>query len=151
MSTDITKSIRNTAITLLSKREYAVAELANKLTNKYHDAEAIIQSVLTALQKENLLSETRFVQAYITSKQNRGYGPVAIKMMLKETGAAEDIVDEYICLHDSMWQEMAKAYREKKFGHKALRDIKEKARQIRHLRYKGFTQSQINYALQVDK
>lgn len=146
---DIALNARNSAIDYLSRREHGVEELRHKLKLKFDNNPEVVDEVLQQLQDENLLSEARYVEQLIRSKQNRGFGPLAIQMHLRDKGVAANVIENYLDVNDDEWRQQACDYRIKKFGQSAPKDFKDKAKQIRHLQYKGFTQSQIDFALKV--
>ena len=139
------KGIRRAAMDLLARREHGFTELAQKLSGRF--PRKLVMEVLTCLQEERLQSDDRFVESYVYSRQQRGYGPVRIKSELLQKGVDSDLIGQYLLEQDDHWEELAKEVKERKFGVSALRDGKEKARQIRFLTQRGFLMSQIYLAL----
>jgi len=140
-------SVRLAAMNLLARREHSAQELRRKLKSKGHPPE-LIDPAIIRLQKEHLLDDGRFTEAYIRYRRERGYGPVRIRQELGEKGVQEDLIAEYLDERDSDWREHVLAVREKKFTQQLPDDFKERARQARFLQYRGFTQAQIQSALQ---
>lgn len=87
----------------------------------------------------NLLSEERFAEAYVHARRERGFGPVAIEMELRERGVADEIVAEYLVFSDSCWLDVARAQQHKKFAGRMPDDFKEFSRQARFLQSRGFS------------
>lgn len=67
------KSVREAAMDLLSRREHSTCELQQKLVRKGY-AEQEVDSALQRLADENLLSDERFVEAFVHSRQTRAPG-----------------------------------------------------------------------------
>src|SRR5690606_42119857 len=57
------------------------------------------------------------------------------------------LIDTYLDAADPDWFELASAEKQKRFGAAAPANMKEKARQVRFLQYRGFTQAQILAAI----
>jgi regulatory protein len=73
-------------------------------------------------------------------RYGQGKGPILIAAELKDRG----IKDFDLSIYD--WLELAKHVRRKKFGLNIPADYKEKAKQKRFLRSRGFNLDQINKA-----
>ncbi|WP_419835032.1 regulatory protein RecX [Endozoicomonas atrinae] len=139
------KDVRRAAMDLLARREHGFTELARKLSGRF-PRELVIEA-LTRLREERLQSDDRFVESYVYSRQQRGYGPVRIKSELLQKGVDSELIGQYLLEQDDHWDELAKEVKERKFGASAPRDNKERARQTRFLAQRGFSMSQIYPAL----
>jgi len=146
MSQESTQECRNQAIRLLSRREHSRKELQHKLYGKGFEDD-LVSDLLDALEKERLLSDARYAEAYIFSRSQKGYGPQRIQRELGERGVDEGMVSHLLSDMDVDWMEIAAKVRKKKFGSGVPDRWEDKARQIRFLQYRGFTQEQINRAL----
>lgn len=151
------KALRKKAMDLLARREHCVAELRRKLQShadgrgKAQDLDAAaIDEVLAALQKDGLLSDERFTEAFVRYRRNNGYGPQRIQAELRERGVSEKIAAIYLDFSDPQWFERASSVRNKRFGEGKPKDFKERARQARFLQYRGFTSDQARRALDGD-
>ncbi len=138
--------IRAAALRLLARREYAELELARRLEQRGH-GEAEVGAVVRGLVEEGLLSETRFVEAFVHSRRDRGTGPARIQAELRTRGVHDELSAAYLDFGDPQWRELAEAVRRKRFGSAAPQDLKERARQARFLHYRGFTAEQVRGAL----
>ncbi|HEY0720459.1 MAG TPA: regulatory protein RecX [Gammaproteobacteria bacterium] len=138
--------VRKAAYTLLARREYGRQEMVNKLLGKGFDS-ALIDSVVELLMAERLLSDERFVDAFVRSRSNRGYGPRRIEAELRERGISDELSDERIAAgpseEETDWVARAAEVRCKKFGEELPSDFQERAKQMRYLEYRGFTHEQI--------
>ena len=89
---------RRRAMDLLARREHTRQELFHKLKTRLvaesldnaFDSSQVIDQVLDQLEKDNLLSDARFIESYLTARKNKGYGPLYIRHQLRKKD-----VDEY--------------------------------------------------------
>ena len=72
MSDDIFNFIYNKALDLLSRREHSSKEIREKLLLRFDD-NIIINSVITKLEENNLINDTRFAEAYVSSRKRKGF------------------------------------------------------------------------------
>ena len=146
-STQAPKSLKARAIALLSRREYARAELRAKLAGDRggshvgSDVDSDIDALLDELSALGYLSDARFAQGVVRQKSG-GYSKRAIGASLKARGvdgaAAEDAlanveIDDLDAMV-ALWR--------RRFGTPPAND-KEKARQVRFLQSRGFSLSAI--------
>jgi len=141
--------IREAATRWLARREYARIELARRLTRRGFPS-GLVDEVLNELQEENLLSDERFAESFISARAGRGQGPARIRRELRERGVAGVLADEALAGADADWMALARAVRVKRFGAAAPEGFPERARQMRFLHYRGFTEAQIRAALGED-
>jgi len=134
-------------VRLLACREHSCAELRRKLHAKSYDDE-IVNKVLDELIQQSLLSDERFTEQYLSSRQKRGFGPVRIKGELRERGINNELISTYLNNQDECWVETLRQTHDKKFGIEPPSSLKEKARRVRFLEYRGFTGEQIRCLFQ---
>lgn len=127
---------------LLANREHSRTELRRKLCARSYAGE-MVDHVLDDLIRQHLLSDERFTEQYLSSRQRRGFGPVRIKGELRERGVKAELISSYLNVQDESWIETLRLTHDKKFGVESPSDIKEKARRVRFLEYRGFTGEQI--------
>ena len=142
----MSKEIRLAAMNLLARREHSRQELQRKLVNKGFEPRDVVQ-VLAALSGEGLLSDERFTEAFISSRLQRGSGPMKIAMELQQRGISDELVKAHLDERDAQWTQRAIEVRVKRFGPSPPNDFRERARQMRFLQYRGFTMSQIQQAV----
>ena len=140
-----TSDIRLAAMNLLAMREHSAHELRRKLAPRFEGAD--VAAVIAVLTAENLQSDERYTEAFIIMRKRQGKGPIRIALELKEKGISETLFNLYLDSSDQDWFELAVAERHKRFGISEPQDMKEKARQMRFLQYRGFTQPQISSAI----
>jgi len=129
-------SLRERALRHLARRDHSRAELARKLS-PYGSAEEI-EAVLLRMSELDLLSDTRFAEAWIRSKAAR-FGSQRLRHELARRGVAKDLIDEAIeseCVESEL--DRARAVWQSRFG-LAPDDRREWARQARFLQTRGFS------------
>lgn len=129
--------IRRAAMDLLARREHSYQELQRKLAARF-DVPELIRTELDCLREERLQSDVRFAEAYIHSRAQRLYGPLRIRIELTERGIADAIVANAMQQSEVDWQGNLLKLMRNKFGDAAPSDIKEKAKRLRFLQYRGF-------------
>lgn len=133
---------------LLARREHSRLELEKKLSQKNY-SKAVIDEVLNQLQAQNYLNERRFIEAFIKSKAQRGYGPNYISQAIGEKGITTDALNEVMVEMEMDWHHFAKAVFIKKFKTKAS-DGHSLQKQKRFMYYRGFSQDIIKNVLAED-
>jgi len=135
-------AIYSTAIKMLAAREHSCFELKTKLKRKGY-ADLDIDPIIKQLLQDKYLNEERFTEVFVSSKINRGMGPVKIQMELQQRSIDSSLIDAYLDFNEEQWLERAKQVRNKRFGKTPPTDNNDKAKQIRFLQQRGFTQKQI--------
>jgi regulatory protein len=138
--------VRAVAVRLLARREYARAELGRRLARRGFPG-APVETVLEELVAEGLLSDARFAESFVRARADRGQGPFRIARELGERGVAGELVDEALAAAETDWRDLARRVRAKRFGTALPEDYAGRARQMRFLHYRGFTEAQIRAAL----
>ena len=136
------------ALSYLSRREHYRAELKSKLLKAKGSNEVVVDTVLNRLEAENLLSDMRYIEAFITSRQAKLYGPVRIKMELLQKRLDSESVEQMITEADVNWQHNARVCLRKKFPQQPA-DNQELAKQRRFLWQRGYSDEMIRRALKM--
>ena len=136
MSDDIFNNIYNKSLDLLSRREHSTKEIREKLLLRFDDC-AVIDSVLTKLEKNNLISNLRFAEAYVSSRKRKGFGPKKISFELISKGVSESITNKAIT-EEGGWRKAAKQVFVKKFKNGKNSDAKDILKQKTFLQNRGF-------------
>lgn len=137
---------RKKAMDYLARREYGQRELVGKLLKAGFDA-GIAGQAVERLSGEGLQNDRRYIEAFAQSRVNRGKGPVRLRADLRQRGVDSGLVDEVLNKLSIDWRELAREVRRKKFGPAMPRSFSDKARQMRFLQYRGFTQADIESAM----
>ncbi|MGW8247082.1 MAG: regulatory protein RecX [Acidiferrobacterales bacterium] len=136
----------NKAIACLARREHSAFELVKKL-ERSGIALDLVNEVVGDLQRQGLVSDQRFAEAFIRYRSGKGYGPQRIEMELNEKRIDRSLISLVLESSECNWVRLAIDVRAKKFGTGQPADYKERARQARFLQYRGFTGEQIRVAL----
>ena len=96
---------------------------------------------------ENLQSDERFAESFVSARSGRGQGPVRIRMELEQRGVAGGLIENALDAAAVDWGELAADVRRKRFGAKFPSDFRERARQSRFLQYRGFEAAHLARAL----
>ncbi|MEA5446004.1 regulatory protein RecX [Gammaproteobacteria bacterium AB-CW1] len=137
------------AVRLLSRREYARQELAQRLSRKGYGSETR-EAVLARLEELGYLDESRFVEHFVRSRIDRGSGPLKIRAELMQRGVDGALIDRGLAEADCDFSRLAASVRQRRFGEERPAALEEKARQARFLAQRGFAADHVRTALDVD-
>ena len=131
----------------LSRREHSRYELYKKISTHNFDKDLINQE-LDTLIKDKLLSDERFVEAFIFSRKKNGKGPLKISAELQQRGADESLINRYIeGIENSEWLESAEQVIEKKLGNAKQLDYDNQLKMMKFLNNRGFTIDQVKLTI----
>lgn len=131
---------------LLARREHGRAELTRKLRQRGAPPE-MIEHELDRLADEGLLSETRYLESYISSRARSGFGPSRIREELTQRGLPRGDVEQALRDADIDWQVQLVDLWQRKFSGQLPSDPRERARQTRFLVYRGFSMERVGRLL----
>lgn len=140
------KDVLSKAVDLLARREHRIKELEIKLSAKKY-SEHFITQVIFKLLENDLLSEERFTESYIRSRQNRGFGPQKIKIELRHKGIDDVLIERYLMETSMLWYEIAENEYNKKYREQPANDYNTWAKQAKFLQSRGFTNNHIYHVL----
>lgn len=146
---DRSVEIEHKLVELLARREHSRLELRRKLEQRGYGCDEV-EPVLAELAAQGLQSEARFAEHYARDREQRGYGPVRIRMELRERGIDEALIGTALAELDVDWFAAARAARHKRFGVAAPADFRDRAKQLRFLNNRGFDAEQCRAALEDD-
>jgi regulatory protein len=130
------KSPQARAIGLLARREYARAELRDRLLATGADRSEV-DAALDGLEKLGYLSDARFATGVVRQKAG-AFSKRAIARALKEKGVAATAAKDALAALDGVDElAQAQALWQRRFG-RPPKDEKEKARQVRFLLARGY-------------
>ncbi|MBB3141982.1 regulatory protein RecX [Halomonas organivorans] len=138
---------RDDAIRLLARREYARAELRERLAAKGHEAEAV-EACLAELAEQGLQSDERFAESFLRSRVARCQGPVRIRAELSRRGI-DDATAKAAFIEaggEVDWFELAAEALSRRFSGPG-EGPRERARRERFLAGRGFDFDQLRHAL----
>jgi len=138
-------TLRERALRLLARREYAAGELAQRLQAQ-GAAPALVRVVVSQLVQEGWISDARFAGAFVRARRSRGDGPIKLRAQLRERGVAADIIaDQLDSQAEADWLPQLQALCARHFPQPAA-DYAQWAKQARFLIRKGYTHTQIRRA-----
>ena len=137
--------IYNKALDLLSRREHSRKELYLKLISRFESKEEI-NLILNKLEKNKLLSDSRFTEEYVQARRRKGFGPIKISAELEKRGISDSLISAQINIYDD-WGDLAQLTFQKRFPEGISKDFKELQKQKNFLSNKGFTFFQIESVL----
>lgn len=141
----------------LARREHSADELCSRLVARGCEPQ-IAAEVIERLAADGWQSDTRFAQARVRSRLNRGYGPLRAQADLLRAGVEADIRSAALqpgdeagdptgdSTGDDVWVSQARAVRERRFG-PLPENAEQWQRQYRFLAARGFSPAQIRAAL----
>ena len=83
----------------------------------------------------------------VRSRIERGQGPLRIRQALQQSGIGDVLAEQAMADADCDWFSLAGETCRRRFGGAPPVDIKDKARRLRFLQYRGFTADQCFEAL----
>jgi regulatory protein len=137
-------SLKARALRYLSAREHSRLELARKLTRHLQDGDDLNQ-LLDWLVAQKFLSDSRFAESLVNRRAAR-YGSSRILSELQSHGLGDEAVSTLRISLLEEENERAFQVWEKKFG-VAATSHEERAKQMRFLQQRGFSNSAIQYVI----
>jgi regulatory protein len=138
-------ALRERALRLLARRDYACQELSSKLAQFAESAEQLA-ALVEELTTRGLLSDQRYAEARVNSRAAR-FGDARLAHELRIQGVADELVSASLA---SSEDELTRARRvwQRRFGQPIpSRDASERARQMRFLAGRGFSAETIRRLL----
>jgi regulatory protein len=141
-------TLRERALRLLARREYARAELARKLAPHAESGEAL-EALLDDLTARRLLSDERYVEMRLHARAAR-FGNARLAYELRTQGVADDLVAAALAGSENEL-ERARQVWQRKFGDRPeAADATERARRMRFLLSRGFSGETIRRVVRGD-
>ncbi len=138
------KSLRQRALEFLSKREYAAAELAQKL-EVYATPDDDLPALIADFKARGWLSDARYAEQMVHARQAK-FGARRVAHELREKGVDDHLIASAVASLQGNETERAREVWHKKF--KALPATREEwAKQARFLQSRGFTFETIKHIL----
>lgn len=131
------RSANEVAVAALARREHSTLEIRRKLKQKGF-SEADIETSISRLIENNLLSDERFTETYINMRRQRGYGPQRISQELRERGVTDELFNDFLDRNNPEWKQVMRQQYAKKYGHEPAVDYAEKAKRAKFLQARGF-------------
>lgn len=136
--------VRVRAMDLLARREHSRLELQQKLCAKLPEHSDLVTTVIEGLQQDQLQSDERFTEAFVSSRVKKGQGPHRISLELQQRGVSPSIIGHILDEGSFDWYQLANDVLMKKYGNKPCLDFKEQAKRKKFLHYRGFNSEHIS-------
>src|SRR5476649_1755150 len=104
---DTPVAIRRTAMDLLARREHGRVELTRKLRQRGALPE-LIEPALDRLTEEGLLSESRYLESFVSYRARSGYGPLRIREELGQRGLQRSDIEQALRVWDQLARKNAR-------------------------------------------
>ncbi|MCQ4262006.1 recombination regulator RecX [Stutzerimonas stutzeri] len=131
-------AVRRAAMDLLARREHGRVELTRKLRQRGAPPD-LIEPALDRLCEQGLLSESRYLESYVRSRANAGYGPLRIREELAQRGLPRADIEQALRDSGFDWTEQLRDLWQRKFAGQLPADARERAKQGRFLSYRGYS------------
>jgi regulatory protein len=131
--------VRFAAMNFLARREHTKHELLTKLKRRFPDDDALLRTQIQRLTDENLQSDERFAENFVLYRSDLGFGLMHIRQDMRQRGLSDLEIATAIEEAKIDWKAIAARVYHKKFGRLPALDIKEKAKRIRFMLYRGFS------------
>lgn len=147
MSETERKNIRHKITYYLSKREYSVYELTQKLSQQDFETDLIVE-VLSQFSARGIQSDQRYALAQLRNCMSKGQGYQRFKLLMQQQQVSQQDMQMALDEVNPDWFALAWRVKVKKFGANQAEDLANKQKQQRFLSYRGFNHEQINHALE---
>lgn len=128
--------IEAVCLRLLARREHSRRELLDKLALRgFNRQEA--EPVIDQMAEQNWQNDSRYAEAYIRQRIDKGYGPIRIAYELQQRGISEADLDEQADDHGG-WLQLALAAYQGKYDDETALSTNEWAKRSRFLQQRGF-------------
>jgi regulatory protein len=121
----------------LARREHTRQELHQKLQRRFPDA-ALVAVEVQRLSDENLQSDERFAENFVRYRASLGFGFMHVRQDIRQRGLSDAQIALAVDCAEIDWVVLAEEVYRKKFGEIPPADIKEKAKRVRYMQYRGF-------------
>jgi len=130
---------------MLARRERSSREVLDALVSKGWSRE-VAEATVTELVAERMINDQRFAESLVRVLVQRGQGPQRIRRTLVDAGIDSELADSAL-EQGPDFRALAGEIRRRRFGSARPSSWPEKARQMRFLQYRGFTEDQISASL----
>jgi len=136
--------IRFAAMNLLARREHTYRELHQKLQRRFPDA-TLVAVEIRRLSDENLQSDERFAENFVLYRASLGFGFIHVRQDMRRRGLSDVQITVAFDCAELDWVALAKEVYRKKYGEIPPADIKEKAKRVRYMQYRGFSTDEYQF------
>jgi regulatory protein len=131
----------------LAGSELTDVELSDRAEPAAYSVESVVGRVVQELKDLKYLSDERYVESFVRSRINRGYGPIKIRYELSQKRIPEALIDQFMQQDSDYWIESASQLCLKKYRNEPISDYNSWTKRARFLQTRGFTFEHIQAAL----
>ncbi|MGY6216414.1 regulatory protein RecX [Methylolobus aquaticus] len=135
--------MRAVSLRYLARRDYARAELAQRLRTKGFPADSV-HTVLASLSAEGLLDDGRFAAMIVRRRAEQGYGRMRVVSELRQMGVDPSAIPD----EDIDWDAVLERLYRKRFRAGPPTSDRELQSRWRYLLQRGFSSEQIRRVMQ---
>ena len=139
--------LKRMALDLLSRRVYSEAQLSQRLARQGGEA-GDIAKVIAWCKAENYLDQQRFISMLLRSRVNKGYGLTYIVQECRQQNISREQVLQCAAELEIDWFAQARQLYQKKYGHSSVTEYKDKLKRMAYMQRRGFSNEQIQFALE---
>ena len=92
-------------------------------------------------------SDGRFAESYARQRSGSGYGLLRVRQEMRERGLSDTVIASALESIEADWFALAEEAYRKKFGETPAADLKEKAKRVRFMQYRGFDSEHYQHLL----
>lgn len=138
--------LKRMALNWLSRRDYSESQLCQRLSRNGGDP-ADIALVIAWCKRENYLDQNRFLQMLVRSRAGKGYGLNYIVQECRQQQIAKEQVMQCATELEIDWFAIASQLYQRKYGQSEVTDYKEKLKRMAYMQRRGFSNEQIQIAM----
>lgn len=138
--------LKRMALNWLSRRDYSEAQLSQRLSRQGGEA-ADIEKVIAWCKTENYLDQQRFISMLVRSRVNKGYGLSYIVQECRQQNISREQVLQCAIELEIDWFAVAQQLYQKKYGQSTVTEYKDKFKRMAYMQRRGFSNEQIQFAI----
>ena len=138
--------LKRMALNWLSRRDYSESQLSQRLSRQGGEHSDIAQ-VIAWCKRENYLDESRYVQMMVRSRVGKGYGLNYIVQECRQQQIPKEQVMQCAAELEIDWFAQACQLYQKKYGQSEVTDYKERLKRMAYMQRRGFSNEQIQIAM----
>ena len=139
--------LKRMVLNWLSRRDYSESQLSLRLARHGGEA-AVVAQVIAWCKAENYLNQQRFISMLLRSRANKGYGLAYIVQECRQQNISREQVLQCALELEIDWFALAQQQYQKKYGQTAVTEYKDKFKRMAYMQRRGFSNEQIQFALE---
>ena len=140
-------TLQQRALAWLSQRDYSEAQLRQRLV-RLGGTVADVEQVMIWCKAQGYLDQQRFIDMLLRSRINKGYG---LNYIVQECRAQQISRQQVLQTETALqtdWFSLAVKVYQKKYADSDITDYRERQKRMAYLQRRGFSNEQIQFALE---